>query len=1099
LLALGLPGAPLMKPGSALGFVLAGVAVAARGRPRGGRVHAAQAGLPLLLVSVASLVCVFAWPQSRVAACASPALLSLVFVLVAAASLRFRPGAGAGLSCAVIASLAATAVSCAVILVYAAWWLQSGGRLLLVTLAPQSAVLQTVLSLAVAGRCLGAVPAGGWRRHASLLRVAAVTTLGLVVAWGLILTNSIASIARDVEQRTDSVAQTLLEHMHRSLDPADLILRQVAERITRQGMERFEQSRQEWDELALSATSMRQISALVILDRTGRVVSYSAQFPPALPGSFTYRDYFLAHQRGETTYLGPLIQTAWGQRAFTYSRRVVDREGAFAGVVLATLQVDYFRQFYRSLNLGTGGAVSLFRTDGRQLMREPLPADFATVDARNQALFTQHVPARDSGSFVAVSPFDHAQRFVAYRVSKTLPLVVTASMSAVPLARGFERELFASALLLTLALAVLVKATAQQLRALRRDAEQQAQLEAGRAFTRAILDSVAATVAIVDRGGRVLDANKAWARFAQAQGGDAAAAGEDGAAPNGLEVLRRAGAGDADGVRSVQWGVQAVMRQELPGSEHNYECAGAAGSRWLKVRITPLEGADGRVVISQEDVTDLKLAEVALRQAQAELRQAHEALAVESEARFRHTFEQAAVGMAHVDLDGRFLRVNRRLCQMLQRSAEQLLQLDFTDVTHPADLQADRALVQAVLDGRRDDYALQKRYVRADGTLVWAQLTVSLRRDEGGRPLHFISVVEDIQALKDAELALVQANQVLEQRVAERTRELRDSQRHYQTLIEGSLQGILVERVGDEDVEVLFANDVAARMYGYDDAAQLLAAPRLGPLMPEEVQRQTRHHWERMGRGELDAIHLQVGARRRDGTPFWMELMGRRIDWQGEAVLQVTVMDVTERQRLEAELKRQASIDSLTSLLTRRHFNLVAEQEIRRSQAAPRLLTTLMVDIDHFKRVNDTWGHQAGDLVLTRVAETLKTVLRGSDLVGRFGGEEFVALMVGADEAEGLHAAARLREALRHQEVLHKGQAIRVTASVGISAWRPDEANLEPSLGRADEALYAAKAAGRDCARVYGAGGAGTGGPQRPVPAAVGDTVPAEMDTVQGL
>lgn len=785
LLALGLPGAPPMRPGSALSFLLAGLAVAAMGRPPIGRLQVQHAALPLLVVSGLSLAFVFALPQGRHVALLSPPLLSLSFVLVAGAALRFDPRAGRGMACAVVAAVVGTAACGAVIGSYAVWWLQSGERLLLVMQAPQTAMLQMVLALAIGGLCLAATAQGSCRRHALPLAVAGVTTAGLVAAWALILGNNSAGIARDVEQRTDSVAQTLLEHMHRSLDPADLILRQVADRIRRQGLDRFGQSRQEWEELAVAAASLRQISALVILDHQGRVMSYSARFPPALPGSFAFRDYFLAHRRGDITFLGPLIDTAWGQRAFTYSRRVNDRDGNFAGVVVATLELDYFRSFYRSLNLGPGGAVSLFRSDGRVLLREPMPADLASVDARGGLLFTRHV-GTDGGAFVGVSPLDREQRFVGYRVSKSHPLVVTASVSAVPLARGFERELFLSALLLTLAMAVLARATAQQLRALQRDTEHQAQLEASRRFTRAILDSVAATVTIVDREGRIVDANKAWARFAQAHGAEADAR-------NGLDVLRRAGAADCDGVTAVLWGIQAVTRKALPWSMHHYECTGAAGSHWYKLRVSPLEGTDGCVVISQEDVSDLKHAEMTLRQAQAELRQ-------------------------------------------------------------------------------------------------------------------------------------------------------------------------------------------------------------------------------------------------------------------------------------------QASVDSLTSLLTRRHFNQLAQQEIRHGRHA---LTTLMVDIDHFKRVNDGFGHQAGDLVLMRVAEALQGALRSSDLAGRFGGEEFVALLVGADEREGLRAAARLRKALQRLVVPHKGQEIRVTASVGISAWRPGEENLEPALGRADEALYAAKAAGRDRARVHGRGAAATGEPAR--------------------
>jgi PAS domain S-box-containing protein len=121
------------------------------------------------------------------------------------------------------------------------------------------------------------------------------------------------------------------------------------------------------------------------------------------------------------------------------------------------------------------------------------------------------------------------------------------------------------------------------------------------------------------------------------------------------------------------------------------------------------------------------------------------------EALFRHTFEQAAVGMAHVGLDGRWLRINDRLAEILGYAPAELLARTFQDVTAPEDLAADQAHVAALLRGEAARYAMDKRYLRRDGTPVWVRLTVSLVRDAEGRPDYFISVVEDIDARKRAE------------------------------------------------------------------------------------------------------------------------------------------------------------------------------------------------------------------------------------------------------------------------------------------------------------------------------------------------------------
>jgi PAS domain S-box-containing protein len=122
-----------------------------------------------------------------------------------------------------------------------------------------------------------------------------------------------------------------------------------------------------------------------------------------------------------------------------------------------------------------------------------------------------------------------------------------------------------------------------------------------------------------------------------------------------------------------------------------------------------------------------------------------------SERRFRGTFELAAVGIAHVDLTGRFLRVNARFLEIIGYNARELDGLDFAAITHPEDLDADLEQVKSLLAGHIDTYALDKRYVRRDGSLVWTTLTVSLVRDDAGAPLFFISVINDISARKTAE------------------------------------------------------------------------------------------------------------------------------------------------------------------------------------------------------------------------------------------------------------------------------------------------------------------------------------------------------------
>ncbi len=148
----------------------------------------------------------------------------------------------------------------------------------------------------------------------------------------------------------------------------------------------------------------------------------------------------------------------------------------------------------------------------------------------------------------------------------------------------------------------------------------------------------------------------------------------------------------------------------------------------------------------------------------------------ESEARFRATFEQAAVGVAHVGLDGRWLLVNKRLCGMLGYTDAELRATTFQDITHPDDLDADLDNVRCLLAGERATYSMEKRYIREDGARLWIELTVALVRDEDGTPRYFISVVQDIVARKAAEAVLSRGKAELELLVAERTRDLERTQ-----------------------------------------------------------------------------------------------------------------------------------------------------------------------------------------------------------------------------------------------------------------------------------------------------------------------------------
>jgi diguanylate cyclase (GGDEF)-like protein len=193
-----------------------------------------------------------------------------------------------------------------------------------------------------------------------------------------------------------------------------------------------------------------------------------------------------------------------------------------------------------------------------------------------------------------------------------------------------------------------------------------------------------------------------------------------------------------------------------------------------------------------------------------------------------------------------------------------------------------------------------------------------------------------------------------------------------------------------------------------------------------------------------------------------LEASNRRLDELNQE-LEARVEERTARLRtLNAQLEQLALTDALTGLLNRRAFVDLARQEIAHSQRQHRPLALMMVDIDHFKSINDRYGHQAGDVVLRQVAAVIKRIIRAGDTLVRYGGEEFVLLAPDSDQEGALELSERIRQSLRSEPIVTEQGSVTVTASFGVTMLREDDTDPEQLLRRADHALYMAKANGRD-------------------------------------
>jgi diguanylate cyclase (GGDEF)-like protein/PAS domain S-box-containing protein len=206
-------------------------------------------------------------------------------------------------------------------------------------------------------------------------------------------------------------------------------------------------------------------------------------------------------------------------------------------------------------------------------------------------------------------------------------------------------------------------------------------------------------------------------------------------------------------------------------------------------------------------------------------------------------------------------------------------------------------------------------------------------------------------------------------------------------------------------------------------------------------------------------MHLNVGGEERYVSISVREIL----DKEEKVGFLVTFEDVTERELLGQRLVETANTDELSGLSNRRRFGECAEEAFKRARRYGEQLAVLMMDIDHFKNINDSFGHLAGDEVIRKFSELLSAEFRGTDVAGRMGGEEFAVVMLNTDAESAFLKAERFRRAVSEKHMDFWQQPDKVTVSIGVAEIRDETADFDALLKKADNALYEAKRAGRNC------------------------------------
>ncbi|RKT44786.1 GGDEF domain-containing protein [Thiocapsa rosea] len=462
----------------------------------------------------------------------------------------------------------------------------------------------------------------------------------------------------------------------------------------------------------------------------------------------------------------------------------------------------------------------------------------------------------------------------------------------------------------------------------------------------------------------------------------------------------------------------------------------------------------------------------------------------ESETRFRLAFDNANTGMALVDLQGRFLKVNERMSDIFGYTSAELEGMSVNALTLSEDAAVSPGFIARAVRGETESATFEKRYRHRLGHVVYGQVSSSLVRDPRGQPLYFISQVQDISERRQAEEAL--------------RRSLRELQRH-------DAQMVALNRMNER----LLSCDGRASAYGiFAESAEGLFGPNGGGLVVVHEQDDALElvaSWgERHGlrpqfaasdcsafrQGGIFAVPDPLscrGCRRFQGPPesrylcvplaiqdqplgLLQIVAADTLCEGGFAELRMLAMTVGESIKLTLSnlalreaLREQAIRDGLTGLFNRRYLEETLPRELARCNRVGEPLTVAMLDLDHFKRFNDTYGHEAGDLALSAVGNLLGEWVRGSDIVCRYGGEELMLILPATTPDGARGRLEELRSAVTRLRMHCNGVELPgITVSIGSAVAEPHESEATDLIRRADLALYRAKARGRNCVVAFG-------------------------------
>ena len=337
---------------------------------------------------------------------------------------------------------------------------------------------------------------------------------------------------------------------------------------------------------------------------------------------------------------------------------------------------------------------------------------------------------------------------------------------------------------------------------------------------------------------------------------------------------------------------------------------------------------------------------------------------------------------------------------------------------------------------------LEHRIIRRDGSVVWIRNTMVPYYDERGIVIKYDGLIEDITRRKQAEEAL------------------RESEEKFRNIAQTAVDAFIL---ADRNGNIIFWNRSAQKIFGYAEE-EILGKP-LTMLMPEQYREAHQKGMERVhaiGESKYFVSITEMRGLRKDGNDFPIELSVAMWKIGDKTFFSGIIRDITKRKQLENELEKLATTDRLTQVFNRTKFHEVMKIELERVKRYNHPLSMVMFDIDHFKKVNDIYGHSVGDYVLQTLTQIVREILREIDYLVRWGGEEFIIITPETNIEKAEVLAERIRRATEDYTF---DQAGKITISLGVAQFKKNDTE-DTFIKRVDDAMYQAKQKGRNRVKV---------------------------------